>query len=72
MILVVGLEPVDDEHFPAWTAALEHGRVELCHELVELRRDHDGQARVVLRHVDTSLEVSRRCVAHVREAIRRL
>ncbi|MFZ7096721.1 LytR/AlgR family response regulator transcription factor [Luteimonas dalianensis] len=42
------------------------------HALVELRRDHDGHARVVLRHVDTPLEVSRRCVAQVREAIRRL
>lgn len=42
------------------------------HALVELRRGHDGQARVLLRHVDTPLEVSRRCVAHVREAIKRL
>ena len=42
------------------------------HALVELRRDHDGHARVVLRHVEEPLEVSRRCVAHVREAIKRL
>lgn len=42
------------------------------HALVELRRDHDGQARVVLRNVETPLEVSRRCTAQVREAIKRL
>lgn len=42
------------------------------HALVELRRDHDGQARVVLRNVQAPLEVSRRCVAGVREAIKRL
>ena len=42
------------------------------HALAELRRGHDGQARVLLRGVDTQLDVSRRCVAQVREAIRRL
>src|SRR5690625_1310443 len=42
------------------------------HALVELRRDHDGQARVVLRNVEAQLEVSRRCAASVREAIKRL
>lgn len=42
------------------------------HALAELRRGHDGQARVLLRGVDAQLDVSRRCVAQVREAIRRL
>ncbi|NLG58685.1 MAG: response regulator transcription factor [Gammaproteobacteria bacterium] len=42
------------------------------HALAELRRDHDGQARVLLRDVATPLDVSRRCVAQVREAIQRM
>ncbi|NZA27833.1 response regulator transcription factor [Luteimonas sp. SJ-92] len=42
------------------------------HELVEVRRDHDGHVHAVLRHVTTPLEVSRRCVAQVREVIRQL
>lgn len=39
-------------------------------ELVELRRTADAQVRVQLRHHDEPLEVSRRCVASLREAIR--
>ncbi|TKS53277.1 response regulator transcription factor [Luteimonas yindakuii] len=42
------------------------------HELVELRRGHDGQVHAVLRHVPQPLEVSRRCVAQVKDAIRAL
>ena len=42
------------------------------HELVELRRSHDGQVHAVLRHVPQPLEVSRRCVSQVRDAIRTL
>lgn len=42
------------------------------HELVEIRRDHDGHVHAVLRHVQQPLEVSRRCVAQVREVIQRL
>ncbi len=42
------------------------------HELVEVRRGHDGQVHAMLRHVAQPLEVSRRCVAQVRDAIRLL
>ena len=42
------------------------------HELVELRRDLDGHVHAVLRHGDRPLEVSRRCVTQLREAIRQL
>lgn len=41
-------------------------------ELVELMRSPDGHVRARLRHHDTPLEVSRRCVATLREAIRRM
>ncbi|KGM52816.1 chemotaxis protein CheY [Lysobacter concretionis Ko07 = DSM 16239] len=42
------------------------------HEITELRRSPDGQVTVVLRHVVQPLEVSRRCVAGVREVLRHL
>ncbi|PJJ98575.1 DNA-binding response regulator [Lysobacteraceae bacterium NML91-0213] len=42
------------------------------HELVELRRSHDGQVHAVLRHVPQPLEVSRRCVSQVKDVIRAL
>lgn len=42
------------------------------HELMELRRDLDGHVHAVLRHGDRLLEVSRRCLPHLRDAIRLL
>ncbi|WP_435004545.1 LytR/AlgR family response regulator transcription factor [Xanthomonas arboricola] len=39
-------------------------------ELVELRRSGDGQVHAVLRNVPHPLEVSRRCVASLREQLR--
>lgn len=42
------------------------------HELVELRRGLDGHVQAILRHGDRPLEVSRRCVAQLRETIRSL
>lgn len=42
------------------------------HELVELRREPDGQVHAILRHGSQPLEVSRRCVAPLREALRQL
>ena len=42
------------------------------HELVELRRDLDGHVHAVLRHGDRPLEVSRRCVSQLRDAVRQL
>ncbi|GHE39819.1 LytR/AlgR family response regulator transcription factor [Vulcaniibacterium thermophilum] len=42
------------------------------HELIELKRRPDGHVQAVLRHAKEPLEVSRRCVAHLREAVRLL
>src|SRR5690606_3194515 len=42
------------------------------HELVELRRGPDGHVQAILRHGTQPLEVSRRCVAPLREALRHL
>jgi two-component system response regulator AlgR len=42
------------------------------HEIVELKRGADGHVQAVLRHGQHPLEVSRRCVAHLRETIRHL
>lgn len=41
-------------------------------ELQELRRDADGQVHVKLRHVETPLEVSRRCLPQLRQRVRQL
>jgi two-component system response regulator AlgR len=41
-------------------------------ELVELRRLADGRIEAVLRHGEKPLEVSRRCVPHLRELVRQL
>lgn len=42
------------------------------HEIVELRRAPDGHVQAVLRHGKQPLEVSRRCVAHLRETVKHL
>lgn len=42
------------------------------HELVELRRDPEGRVHALLRHGDHPLEVSRRCVAGLREIVKQL
>ncbi len=42
------------------------------HEITELRRAPDGHTQAVLRHGRQPLEVSRRCVAHLRETLRHL
>ena len=42
------------------------------HEIVELRRATDGHVQAVLRHGPHPLEVSRRCVPHLRETLRHL
>ncbi|MEF9979358.1 MAG: LytTR family DNA-binding domain-containing protein, partial [Thermomonas sp.] len=41
-------------------------------EIVELRRAGDGHTQAVLRHGDHPLEVSRRCVAQLRETLKHL
>jgi len=42
------------------------------HELVELRRSPDGHVSAVLRHGKQPLEVSRRCMAGLREIVKQL
>ncbi|WP_411833882.1 LytR/AlgR family response regulator transcription factor [Pseudoxanthomonas mexicana] len=42
------------------------------HELVELRRVGDGHVQAILRHGKEPLEVSRRCVAGLRETVKNL
>jgi two-component system, LytTR family, response regulator AlgR len=42
------------------------------HEIVELRRAADGHVQAILRHGRQPLEVSRRCVAQVRELVKHL
>ena len=41
-------------------------------EIVELRRAADGHVQAVLRHGGAPLEVSRRCVAQLRDTLRHL
>ncbi len=41
-------------------------------ELVELRRTGDGHVQAILRHAETPLEVSRRCVPGLREKLKHL
>ncbi|MGO4221160.1 LytR/AlgR family response regulator transcription factor [Lysobacter sp. TAF61] len=42
------------------------------HEIVELRRAADGHVQAVLRHGKQPLEVSRRCVAGLKDALKHL
>lgn len=42
------------------------------HEIIELRRAADGHVQAILRHGPRPLEVSRRCVPHLRETLRHL
>ena len=42
------------------------------HELVEIKRVGDGHVQAILRHGKTPLEVSRRCVAGLRETVKTL
>jgi two-component system response regulator AlgR len=42
------------------------------HDLIELRRVNDGRVQAVLRHGKEPLEVSRRCVAALRDTVKHL
>ncbi|MEO6517589.1 MAG: LytTR family DNA-binding domain-containing protein [Pseudoxanthomonas sp.] len=42
------------------------------HEIIELRRINDGRVQAVLRHAKEPLEVSRRCVAGLRDTVKTL
>ena len=41
-------------------------------EIIELRRSPEGHVHAVLRHGGAALEVSRRCLPHLREALQQL
>jgi two-component system response regulator AlgR len=42
------------------------------HEILELKRGADGHVQAMLRHGERPLEVSRRCVAGLRETVKHL
>ena len=42
------------------------------HEIIELKRANDGRVHAMLRHGKEPLEVSRRCVAGLRETVKAL
>lgn len=42
------------------------------HEIIELKRDPDGHVHAILRHGKQPLEVSRRCVAGLKDIVRNL
>ena len=42
------------------------------HEIIELKRTNDGRVHAVLRHGKEPLEVSRRCVAGLRDTVKHL
>jgi two-component system, LytTR family, response regulator AlgR len=64
------LKSLEDE-FPELLVRIHRNCLVARSELVELRRVGDGQVQALLRHVATPLEVSRRCVASLREQLRR-
>jgi two-component system response regulator AlgR len=41
-------------------------------EITELRRSPEGHVHAVLRHGGAALEVSRRCLPHLRETLQQL
>jgi two-component system response regulator AlgR len=42
------------------------------HEIIELKRSADGHVQAILRHGKQPLEVSRRCVSHLRDTVKHL
>jgi two-component system response regulator AlgR len=59
-----------EEEFPERFVRIHRNCLVARHELVELRRLGEGQVQAVLRHGKQPLEVSRRCVAQLRQEIR--
>ncbi len=65
------LKSLEDEFGPRFVR-IHRNCLVARHELVELRRDPGGQVHAILRHGDRPLEVSRRCVSQLREAVRQM
>jgi len=65
------LKSLEDE-FGARFIRIHRNCLVARHELMELRRHASGQVQAVLRHGGQVLEVSRRCVATLRQELRHL
>ena len=65
------LKSLEDE-FGARFVRIHRNCLVARHELVELRRINDGRVQAILRHGKEPLEVSRRCVAGLRETVKHL
>ena len=61
-----------EEEFAARFVRIHRNCLVARHELIELRRGTAGQVQAVLRHGKQPLEVSRRCVATLRQDLRHL
>ncbi|WP_242112756.1 LytR/AlgR family response regulator transcription factor [Luteimonas aquatica] len=61
-----------EEEFAGHFVRIHRNCLVARHEFVELRRDAEGHVHAILRHGKQPLEVSRRCVAQLRETIRHL
>ena len=61
-----------EEEFAARFVRIHRNCLVARHELVELRRNGAGQVQAVLRHGKTPLEVSRRCVASLKQDLKHL
>ena len=65
------LKSLEDE-FPERFVRIHRNCLVARNEIVELRRAVDGHTQAVLRHGEHPLEVSRRCVAQLRDTLRHL
>lgn len=65
------LKSLEDE-FPDRFVRIHRNCLVARHEIVELKRCTDGHVQAVLRHGKQPLEVSRRCVAGLREILKHL
>jgi two-component system response regulator AlgR len=61
-----------EEEFASRFVRIHRNCLVARHELVELRRNGGGQVQAVLRHGKAPLEVSRRCVASLKQELKHL
>lgn len=61
-----------EEEFASRFVRIHRNCLVARHELVELRRTSAGQVQAVLRHGKAPLEVSRRCVASIKQDLKHL
>ncbi len=65
------LKSLEDE-FGARFVRIHRNCLVARHEIIELKRINDGRVQAVLRHGKEPLEVSRRCVAGLRDTVKNL